>query len=243
MFGRFRIFSSLSSRRWCLINLQLVCPKSWATLACSALFPVRIQPVLLHRNSIGNPSKQNGRPMFSGKTNGWDESEEMYVRESSAIKFQCEPLVQKASGNCFNLDSLCSQVGASWLFAHLFSRWLLFVFIWLSSFSSAFFFSFLGPEPAFSAWKTNWLPEMKQAELYPQHNQNPTAGKKNECARMMMASNFRVEHPHVGVCMFHIQHEWSPGRSPFLGGPHKQSLSTSSKGRNVSKCGNSQSQA
>ena len=58
-------------------------------------------------------SKQNGRPMFSGKTNRWDESEEMYVRESSAIKFQCEPLVQKASGNCFNLDSLCSQVGAS----------------------------------------------------------------------------------------------------------------------------------
>ena len=52
---------------------------------------------------------------------------------------------------------------------------------------------------------------------------------------MMMASNFRVEHPHVGVCMFHIQHEWSPGRSPFLGGPHKQSLRTSSKGRNVSK--------
>ena len=115
------------------------------------------------------PSKQNGRPMFSGKTNGWDESEEMYVRESSAIKFQCEPLVQKASGNCFNLDSLCSQVGASWLFAHLFSRWLLFVFIWLSSFSSAFSFRswarLFGVEDELASWdETGWAVPPAQSE-------------------------------------------------------------------------------
>ena len=69
------------------------------------------------------------------------------------------------------------------------------------------FFSFLGPEPAFSAWKTNWLPEMKQAELYPQHNQNPTAGKKKRMCKNDDGFQFSVEHPHVGVCMFHIQHE------------------------------------